>query len=141
MDKNTTTVFGQAAKTMIYLEQNKKNKSSIQHTQFPYIQSTFLRNNYQVIDNIYSSSSQKSSPDEKNQVSHCTYIFWLLGFKTQFFKAKLHLWTSHTVHTSLLVKEIWLQEVRAYFSYSLKYSSATTQYCEKKLQSKCRFTN
>lgn len=40
----------------------------------------------------------------KNQVSHRIYTVWLLGFKTQFFKAKLHLWTLHT--TYILVGQI-----------------------------------
>jgi len=32
MEKNTTVVFGQAAKTMLYLAWTEKNKSSIKNT-------------------------------------------------------------------------------------------------------------
>lgn len=53
MKKNTTAVFGQAPKTMLYLAWSKKNKSNIQHTLFPNTYSSFLLRKYQIIDSTF----------------------------------------------------------------------------------------
>lgn len=53
MEKNTTSVFGQAAKTMLYLAWSKKDKSNIQHTLFPNTYSSFLLRKYEIIDSTF----------------------------------------------------------------------------------------
>lgn len=89
MEKNTTAVFGQAAKTMLYLAWSKKNKSNIQHTVFSNTYSSFPLSKYQIIDSTFIkqfkfSQSQRSCLHEKSSTSLCTHNLSDLIFKTIF---------------------------------------------------------